>query len=96
MTFTGSVPVGKCIAGKAGYRRVVPELDGNDPPIVMAEADLENAELAVAGATKNSGQRRTAAKRILVAEKIADAFAGLALAKVRKLRYGDRRPCRRR
>jgi acyl-CoA reductase-like NAD-dependent aldehyde dehydrogenase len=43
----------------------------------------------MAGATKNSGQRCTAVKRILVVEKIADAFAGLVLAKARKLRCGD-------
>jgi putative phosphonoacetaldehyde dehydrogenase len=90
ITFTGSVPVGKYIASKAGYRRVVLELGGNDPLIVMEDADLEKAaELAVTGATKNSGQRCTAVKRILVVEKVADAFAGMVLAKARKLKCGD-------
>ncbi len=90
ITFTGSVPVGKYIAAKAGYRRVVLELGGNDPLIIMEDADLEKAaELAVTGATKNSGQRCTAVKRILVVEKVADAFAGLVLAKARKLKCGD-------
>jgi putative phosphonoacetaldehyde dehydrogenase len=65
ITFTGSVRVGKYIADKAGYRRVVLELGGNDPLIVMEDADLDKAaELAVQGATKNSGQRCTAVKRI--------------------------------
>ncbi|MGH7003772.1 MAG: aldehyde dehydrogenase family protein, partial [Alphaproteobacteria bacterium] len=60
VTFTGSVAVGKYIAAKAGYRRVVLELGGNDPLIVMEDADLAKAaELAVTGATKNSGQRCT-------------------------------------
>ena len=90
VTFTGSVPVGKYIAAKAGYRRVVLELGGNDPLIVMEDADLgKAAELAVAGATKNSGQRCTAVKRILVVEKIADAFAAEVLARAKKIKYGD-------
>ena len=50
ITFTGGVPIGKYIAAKAGYRRVVLELGGNDPLIVMDDADLEEAAtLAVNG-----------------------------------------------
>ncbi len=90
ITFTGSVKVGKYIADKAGYRRLVLELGGNDPLIVMEDADLDKAaELAVQGATKNSGQRCTAVKRILVVESVADAFAELVLAKAKKLVCGD-------
>ena len=93
VTFTGSVKVGKYIADKAGYKRLVLELGGNDPLIVMddlSDADLDRAaELAVQGATKNSGQRCTAVKRILVVEKIADKFAELVLAKAKKLKCGD-------
>ena len=90
VTFTGSVRVGKYIADKAGYKRLVLELGGNDPLIVMEDADLEKAaELAVQGATKNSGQRCTAVKRILVVESVADRFAEIVLAKARKLKCGD-------
>ena len=90
ITFTGSVKVGKYIADKAGYRRVVLELGGNDPLIVMEDADLDKAaELAVAGATKNSGQRCTAVKRILVVNSVADEFSELVLAKAKKLKSGD-------
>lgn len=90
ITFTGSVPVGKYIAAKAGYRRMVLELGGNDPLIVMEDADPDKAaELAVAGATKNSGQRCTAVKRILVVESVADAFAEEVLARAKKIKYGD-------
>jgi len=90
VTFTGSVRVGKYIAATAGYKRIVLELGGNDPLIVMEDADLDKAaELAVQGATKNSGQRCTAVKRILVVEKIADAFAERVLEKARKLKCGD-------
>ena len=70
ITFTGSVKVGKHIAAIGGYRRLVLELGGNDPLIVMEDADLDKAaDLAVTGATKNSGQRCTAVKRILVRRK---------------------------
>jgi phosphonoacetaldehyde dehydrogenase len=93
VTFTGSVKVGKYIADKAGYKRLVLELGGNDPLIIMddlSDAELDKAaELAVQGATKNSGQRCTAVKRILVVEKIADKFAALVLAKTKKLKCGD-------
>jgi putative phosphonoacetaldehyde dehydrogenase len=90
VTFTGSVRVGKYIAEKAGYRRVVLELGGNDPLIVMEDADLDKAaELAVQGATKNSGQRCTAVKRILAVESIADAFVARVLEKAKALKCGN-------
>lgn len=90
ITFTGSVRVGKYIADKAGYRRIVLELGGNDPLIVMADADLDKAaELAVQGATKNSGQRCTAVKRILVVNSVADAFVERVLVNAKKLKCGD-------
>ncbi len=90
VTFTGSVRVGKYIAETAGYRRTVLELGGNAPLIVMDDADLDKAaELAVAGGTKNSGQRCTAVKRVLCIESVADEFAALVAEKASKLKYGD-------
>jgi putative phosphonoacetaldehyde dehydrogenase len=90
VTFTGSVGVGKYIAETAGYRRTVLELGGNAPLIVMDDADLDKAaELAVTGATKNSGQRCTAVKRILCIDSVADEFAGLVAEKAARLKYGD-------
>ncbi|MGS2722592.1 phosphonoacetaldehyde dehydrogenase [Porticoccus sp. GXU_MW_L64] len=90
ITFTGGVPFGKYIANNAGYRRTVLELGGNAPLIVMEDADLEKAaDLAVTGATKNSGQRCTAVKRILCVETIADEFAALVVARARQINYGD-------
>ncbi|MGO1117664.1 phosphonoacetaldehyde dehydrogenase [Rhodovibrionaceae bacterium A322] len=90
VTFTGSVGVGKYIAEKAGYRRTVLELGGNDPLIIMPDADLDKAaELAVAGATKNSGQRCTAVKRILCMEEAADEFVALVAEKAKKIKFGD-------
>ena len=93
ITFTGSVGVGKYIAEQAGYKRTVLELGGNDPLIVLNdldEVDLKKAvELAVTGATKNSGQRCTAVKRILCQNKIADRFVEMALERAKKIKFGD-------
>ena len=93
ITFTGSVGVGKYIAGQAGYKRTVLELGGNDPLIVLNDLnddDLKKAvELAVTGATKNSGQRCTAVKRILCQDKVADKFAEMALERAKKIKFGD-------
>jgi putative phosphonoacetaldehyde dehydrogenase len=90
ITFTGGVKVGKYIASKMGYKRAVLELGGNDPLIVMEDADLEKAAaLAAAGSYKNSGQRCTAVKRILVQESVADRFVELLVEKTRAVRYGD-------
>ncbi|MBL6933517.1 MAG: phosphonoacetaldehyde dehydrogenase [Rhodospirillales bacterium] len=90
ITFTGGVPAGKYIAEKAGYRRTVLELGGNSPFIIMEDADLDRAAtMAVAGATKNSGQRCTAVKRILCMESIADEFVAKVVEKAKILKYGD-------
>ena len=93
ITFTGSVGVGKLIAEQAGYKRTVLELGGNDPLIVLNDLDADDlkkaVELAVTGATKNSGQRCTAVKRILVQESIADQFVELALERAKKIKFGD-------
>ncbi len=93
ITFTGGVPVGKLIAATAGYKRQILELGGNDPLIVLndlSDDDLAKAaDLAVAGATKNSGQRCTAVKRILVQEKVADRFVPMVLERARKIVFGD-------
>ena len=93
ITFTGSVRVGKFIAEKAGYKRTVLELGGNDPLIVcndLNDDDLKKAvELTVAGATKNSGQRCTAVKRILCQHKVADKFVEMTLERAKKIKFGD-------
>ena len=93
ITFTGGVRVGKIIAAKAGYKRAALELGGNDPLIILddlSDSDLDKAaELAVAGATRNSGQRCTAVKRILVQDRVADRFVEKVLAKAKAIKFGD-------
>jgi len=90
VTFTGGVPIGKYIAAKAVYKRTVLELGGNDPLIVMDDADVvKAAELAASGSYKNSGQRCTAVKRIMVHEKVAGAFTEALVEKTKAWTWGD-------
>ena len=90
VTFTGGVAIGKYIAAKAVYKRQILELGGNDPLVVMDDADVAKAaELAANGSYKNSGQRCTSVKRILVHEKVAGAFTEALVAKTRAWTCGD-------
>lgn len=90
VTFTGGVSIGKYIAAKAVYKRQILELGGNDPLIVLEDADLEEAAtLAASGSYKNSGQRCTAIKRMLVQSTVADRFVELLVEKTRAFKYGD-------
>jgi len=90
VTFTGGVAVGKYIAAKAVYKRQILELGGNDPLVVMDDADVAKAaELAANGSYKNSGQRCTAIKRILVHEKIAAEFTEILVKKTKQWSCGD-------
>src|SRR5205823_3385750 len=85
VSFTGSVAVGKRIAATAGYKRLVLELGGNDPLIVLDDADLDLAvTLAAEGSFRNSGQRCTAVKRILVQESVSPEFTRRLAAKTRE------------
>ncbi|MEP6546630.1 MAG: phosphonoacetaldehyde dehydrogenase [Gammaproteobacteria bacterium] len=90
VTFTGGVSIGKAIAAKAVYKRQVLELGGNDPLIVLEDADIEEAAaLAASGSYRNSGQRCTAVKRILVQESVADRFVELLVENTCAVKYGD-------
>lgn len=90
VTFTGGVAIGKHIARTVGYRRMVLELGGNDPIIVMEDADIEEAAtLAVSGSYKNSGQRCTAIKRMFVQNRVAEEFVEKVLSKSRNWHYGN-------
>lgn len=90
ISFTGSVGVGKYIAKNAGYRRLVLEMGGNDPFIIMEDADVEKAaRLAVAGSYGNSGQRCTAVKRILVHSSVAAEFINHIVEKTNQWKAGD-------
>ena len=90
VSFTGSVAVGKHIASTAGYKKVILELGGNDPLIIMEDADMDKAVLLAAeGSFRNSGQRCTAVKRILIHEKIKDEFIKKFIEKAKEYNCGD-------
>lgn len=90
VSFTGSVAVGKKIAQTVGYKKVVLELGGNDPIIIMEDADMDLAVvLAAEGSFRNSGQRCTAVKRILVHENILEEFTRRFVEKAKEYSYGD-------
>ncbi len=90
VTFTGSVEIGKSVAKRAGYKKLCLELGGNSPLIVLADADLDlAAKLACEGSFRNSGQRCTAVKRILVVEEIRAAFTEKFVALAKTYRCGD-------
>ncbi len=90
VSFTGSAAVGKHIAQMAGYKKLVLELGGNDPLIVLDDADLDLAvTLAAEGSYRNSGQRCTAVKRILVEDGIAAAFTQRLVERTREYKCGD-------
>jgi aldehyde dehydrogenase (NAD+) len=90
VSFTGGVAAGHLIAEQLGYRRAVLELGGNDPLLVLGDADVdEAAALAVSGATRNSGQRCTAVKRVIAAEEIADELTERIVAQAGELVVGD-------
>jgi aldehyde dehydrogenase (NAD+) len=90
VTFTGGEKVGKGIAQTAGYKRLVLELGGNDPLLILDDADLDLAvTLAAEGSFRNSGQRCTAVKRILVQDAIAPEFTNRLVKKTREYTWGD-------
>jgi len=75
--FTGSQATGRSIMGKAApsLKRLVMELGGNDPMIVMKDADLQSAaRFAVASSFENAGQMCISTERIYVAEEVAAQF----------------------
>ncbi len=75
VSFTGSAKVGKEIANTAGYKKTCLELGGHSPLIVLDDADLDlAAKLACEGCFRNSGQRCTAVRRIMVHEGVLAEF----------------------
>lgn len=92
ISFTGSTPVGKGIAEKAGkhLKRVELELGGNNVMLVLDDADIEQAATAAAfGKFLHQGQICIALNRIAVHASIAEDFTEAFLAKVRDLTAGD-------
>ncbi len=84
-TLTGSIRTGSIVAKEAGsaLKKVVLELGGSDPYIILEDADLDNAaELIMKGRMQNSGQSCISPKRILVMKPIMKRFQELMLEKI--------------
>jgi aldehyde dehydrogenase (NAD+) len=90
ITFTGGSDTGRHIAARAGYKRLILELGGSSPLLVLEDADIEEAvQITIAGVFKNSGQRCTAIRRVLVHHSIAEPYVSRLADGVRELKYGD-------
>lgn len=90
VTFTGSTEVGRKLTNMAGIKKLTMELGGNDPLIVLEDADVDlAAKLTVAGAYGNAGQACRGIKRILVVNSVADAYAAKVTELTEKIKYGD-------
>ena len=92
VTLTGSEGAGIAVAEQAGrnLKKVVLELGGSDPFVVMPSADLDAAvKAAVTGRIQNSGQSCICAKRMIVHADIHDAFLDRFSAAMRAVKAGD-------
>jgi vanillin dehydrogenase len=94
VNFTGSTRVGRLIALACAkhLKRVLLELGGKAPLVILDDADLDDAVNAAAfGAFMNQGQICMSTERIVVDDKVADAFVAKFAAKAKSLPHGDPR-----
>ena len=92
INFTGSTEKGRLIAEAAGrnLKRIVLELGGSNPLIVLADADLDYAvDAAAFGAFLHQGQICMSARRIIVEQPIAEALTERLVEKTKGLKAGD-------
>ncbi len=92
VTLTGSVGAGRAVAAQAGAvgKKIVLELGGSDPFIVLPSADLEQAiAVGVQARVQNAGQSCIAAKRFIVHQAVAQQFIEGFVAGMEALSVGD-------
>jgi succinate-semialdehyde dehydrogenase/glutarate-semialdehyde dehydrogenase len=92
VTLTGSVGAGRAVAAQAGAvgKKVVLELGGSDPFIVLPSADLDRAvSVGISARVQNAGQSCIAAKRFIVHRDVAEAFTEGFVAGMAALSVGD-------
>ncbi|HEY1571740.1 MAG TPA: NADP-dependent succinic semialdehyde dehydrogenase [Pseudonocardiaceae bacterium] len=91
-TLTGSEPAGRSVGGVAGaeLKKVVLELGGSDPFLVLPSADLDRAaKVATTARVQNNGQSCIAAKRFIVHADVYDRFAEAFVTRMSSLVVGD-------
>jgi succinate-semialdehyde dehydrogenase/glutarate-semialdehyde dehydrogenase len=94
VTLTGSTEAGRKVASRAGQalKKVVLELGGSDPYVVLADADVEHAaKVCVAARLVNAGQSCIAGKRFIVERAVAPLFQKLFIEGMAKAKVGDPR-----
>jgi succinate-semialdehyde dehydrogenase/glutarate-semialdehyde dehydrogenase len=92
VTLTGSVGAGRAVAAQAGAvgKKIVLELGGSDPYIVLPSADLDRAaDVGVQARVQNAGQSCIAAKRFIVHREVAEEFRNRFVAGMDALTVGD-------
>jgi len=92
VTLTGSTPAGRAVAAKAGecLKKVVLELGGSDPYVILEDADLDQAaETCATARLVNGGQSCIAAKRFVVVDRVREPFIGRLVERMRARRLGD-------
>ena len=92
LTFTGSTEIGRLLAAQCAptLKKLSLELGGNAPFIVFDDADLDEAvEGAMVSKYRNTGQTCVCANRLLVHDKVYDAFAAKLMHAVQALQVGD-------
>lgn len=94
INFTGSSAVGRVLASRAGMalKRIVLELGGYNPLVVLADADVEHAVATTAfGAFFHQGQICMSTRKVLVESPLYDVFLERLIAKTKTIRCGDPR-----
>lgn len=90
ISFTGGVVAAKAIAKNAGIKKLLLELGGNDPLIVMPDGDVAAAvKTAINQRFGTAGQRCTASKKLFIHESLYEQFKNLILEETKKLIIGD-------
>jgi succinate-semialdehyde dehydrogenase / glutarate-semialdehyde dehydrogenase len=92
VTFVGSREVGKKVMAECSKRlnRLILELGGKDPMLVLRDADLKKAaEFAVQASIKNCGQICTSVERIYVEDKVAGKFEKMVHEQIKKVKVGN-------
>jgi succinate-semialdehyde dehydrogenase/glutarate-semialdehyde dehydrogenase len=92
VTLTGSTPAGRAVAEKAGacLKKVVLELGGSDPYVILEDADLDQAaETCATARLINGGQSCIAAKRFVVVEEVLEPFVERLTGRLKTRRVGD-------